>query len=81
MSKKVLKLVNNERIFAEVTSAKACTVGAADTCYTADHAGCTTYALDTCKKDYAACYDGAHDVCEYIDNNAPCNGAGQMDYT
>ena len=83
MTKRYVKLINNERIDAKITSAKACTVGAKDHCTVANYdlAQCTTYAVDTCGKDHSACYDGAHDVCYNIDNNAPCFGAGEMDYT
>ena len=84
MKKKLITLINNERTNIAINSAKAqdlCTVGAEDTCYTnVDHAHCTTYAYDYCGKDYAACYDGADDVC-YNTDTTVCSGAGAEDNT
>ena len=45
-----------------------------------NHALCTTYAYDVCGKDYAACYDGADDVCSYTDTTV-CFGPGVEDNT
>ena len=45
-----------------------------------NHALCTTYAYDVCGKDYAACYDGADDVCYNIDTTV-CYGPGAEDNT
>ena len=84
MKKKLISLINNERTNIAIHSAKAsgnCTVGAEDTCYTDEnHAQCTTYAYDVCGKDYAACYDGADDVCYYTDTTV-CFGPGAEDNT
>ena len=84
MKKKLISLINNERTNIAINSAKAqdhCTVGAEDTCYTNEnHAHCTTYAYDYCGKDYAACYDGADDVCYNIDTTV-CYGPGAEDNT
>ena len=84
MKKKLISLINNERTNIAIHSAKAsdlCPSGARDICYTnEDHAQCTTYAYDVCGKDYAACYDGADDVCSNIDTTV-CSGAGAEDNT
>ena len=84
MKKKLITLINNERTNIAINSAKAqdlCTVGAEDACYTnVDHAHCTTYAYDYCGKDYAACYDGADDVC-YNTDTTVCFGPGAEDNT
>ena len=84
MKKKLISLINNERTNIAINSTKAtvyCTVGAEDICYTnVDHAHCTTYAYDYCGKDYAACYDGADDVCSYTDTTV-CSGVGAEDNT
>ena len=84
MKKKLISLINNERTTIAIHSAKAsgeCTAGATDICYTnADHAHCTTYAYDYCGKDYAACYDGADDVC-YNTDTTVCFGPGAEDNT
>ena len=80
MIKKIIKLINNERIKPNVRMAKACTVvsGATDVCVYVDQEHCTTYAFDKCGKDYNACSAGADDVCSYIDYSA-CSGPGAED--
>ena len=84
MKKKLISLINNERTNIAINSAKAqdhCTVGATDIYYSDEnHAHCTTYAFDSCGKDYAACYDGADDVCYNIDTTV-CYGPGAEDNT
>ena len=84
MKKKLISLINNERKNIAINSAKAsygCTDGATDYSYTGvNHAFCTTYAYDVCGKDYAACFDGADDVCSYTDTTV-CFGPGVEDNT
>ena len=84
MKKKLISLINNERINTAIHSAKAsdvCTVGATDICYADEnHAHCTTYAYDVCGKDYYACSEKAEDVCYNIDTTV-CSGLGAKDYT
>ena len=43
MSKKVIKLINNERVNAKIASQKACSGGATDICVYQDNADCATY--------------------------------------
>lgn len=86
MKTRILKLINDERMNVRVASKKAygnCPANSVDICPSqyADLAFCSTYAYDKCtQKDYAACQQGADDICK-IDSNAPCIGAGQLDYT
>ena len=79
MKKRFIKLINDEKLSKKLTSAKACTEGARDYCpVPEDYADCTTYALDSCRKeDHAACYDGADDTCS-IDHTV-CFGPGAED--
>lgn len=82
MAKRIIKMINNERLNSKIVSSKACSPGAEDHCNIGyDFAECTTYAYDECGKDYSACYNGADDICNNVDNNAPCHGAGEHDYT
>ena len=65
--KKIIKLINNERIHNRVRSLKAdaeCSTGAVDICYNVDNIGCTIYAYDKCSTtDLTACTEGAQDIC------------------
>ena len=84
MSKKLIKLINNERSNAKVLSKKAydhayCDSTSSDTCVYIDNAACSVYATDECNKDYAACMEGAWDVCENYRDTDLCIGAGTMD--
>lgn len=84
MTKKIIKLINNERLNAKITSVKAtgCPGAAVDTCTSIDYSNsyCTSYAYDLCNKDYTACREGAQDICGNIDNDGPCEGVGVNDY-
>lgn len=83
MEKKIIKLINSERLNTRIASEKSavCYNGGKDICTWIDNAACYNYAFDSCGKDYRACSDGADDYCSYIDNNTPCSGAGQDDIT
>ena len=62
--KKILKLVNNERVNSKLVSQKACDATSKDVCPYVDNAECTTYSYDKCtKEDYAACYNYSDDTC------------------
>jgi len=54
-TKKVIKLINNERINRMITTAKGCALNTADTC--------KIYAYDMCPKDYSPCAGMAQDQC------------------
>ena len=82
--KKIIKLINDERLNASIQSQKAdnnadCSEGANDVCYYIDSAGCSTYANDVCNKDYAACIEGAQDICTNYRDIDLCIGAGNYD--
>ncbi len=70
--KKIIKLINNERINSAVLSNKAnnCVGGGVDYCAKEDRASCSAYADDTCTYDYYSynCYGiSTEDAC-YIDS-------------
>lgn len=72
----MIKLINNERKSAKISSMKAvgnCTIFSTDECEIQDYAHCTTYAYDKCGKDYAACFEGGYDLCENRDTDL-CHG-------
>ena len=78
--KKIINLINNERINTLIHSKKAvtdnaaCYNGAADICSYIDNDGCSIYAHDNCQKDYASCVGvESVDICS-IDYAACFNG-------
>ena len=95
MSKKVIKLINNERRNCKISSKKACDVRTDDVCTYIDAAECTIYATDICDKDYGVCSVMATDNCgidyegciknsaDYcaIEDTTSCHGTGAQDYT
>ena len=82
--KKYISLINNERknmIIKSIKASSLCTTGATDIYHDGVNAAhCTTYAYDSCGKDYAACFDGADDVCINVDTTV-CYGPGAEDNT
>lgn len=86
MSKMFIKLINNERTNLSIKSQKAaednafCKADSVDTCAHIDNAACSTYANDQCGKDYAACMEGAWDICTAVEKDIDlCIGAGVAD--
>ena len=79
MSKKLIKLINGERINTRIASQKACTENATDICTHEDNAECAAFAYDYCHKDYAACRNGADDVCYANYDYSVCVGPGAED--
>ena len=86
MSKKLIKLINNERMNLSIKSKKAvddnalCKPDSVDICTYIDNAACSTYATDECSKDYAACMEGAWDICSAVYRDTDlCIGAGVTD--
>ena len=62
--KKMIKLINDERVNAKAVSAKSCDETSQDYCYSGDFAECQVYSFDVCgTKDLAACYSHSQDVC------------------
>lgn len=79
--KKIIKLVNDERLKTTETSGKSCDPGSTDYCYSKDNAFCTVYSVDICViKDAAGCIGGSEDVCAKEWDTSACTG-GQSDYT
>jgi len=85
--KKVIKLINNERVKRSVMSAKASLYPcedptATDVCTVVnyDNAHCTVGATDLCTKDLAACTKYAVDYCDPGYDVHACIGSGNTDY-
>lgn len=88
MPKKLINLINNERTLLSIKSQKAaapennayCKDDSVDICTYIDNAACSTYATDKCSKDYAACMEGAWDICTAVYRDTDlCIGAGVSD--
>lgn len=86
MNKKIIKLINNERMNLSIKSKKAlddaarCKDDSVDICAYIDNAACSTYATDKCNKDYAGCMEGAWDICTAVYRDTDlCIGAGVSD--
>lgn len=79
MKRRMIKLINNERAKATISSQKGliCPSGSTDVCYSIDNAICSSYAYDACAKDYAGCSAGAKDTC--TTDYAGCVGSGVTD--
>lgn len=77
--KKLIKLINNERLNAKINASKGCDSTSLDTCSSPDYGNCALYAQDQCGKDYSTCAEGANDVCIYEDRTA-CVGVTGYDY-
>lgn len=70
--KKVIKLINDERVTLKQVSAKACDATSTDVCTEIDNAYCIVNSYDVCTKDYAGCSNDSEDYCAYMDT-APCS--------
>ncbi len=80
-TKKMIRLINNERVGARAISAKGCDSSSTDHCYYEDNAQCQVYSIDICStKDLAGCYSHAEDVCSGELDIAACV-YGNEDYT
>ena len=80
--KRIIKLVNNERLNTKAISGKSCETGT-DYCYPGveDSAHCMSNSIDICViKDAAACYESSKDVCAMVEDTYACHG-GSLDYT
>lgn len=82
MSKKIIKLINNERRVAKVKAGKACSSISYDICNVDgyDVATCAAYSYDKCGKDYSRCANGTDDICTYIDGGTTCSTVTIGDY-
>lgn len=65
MSKKIIKLINNERTNRKLSASKACDTTSTDVCAKTefDYASCTISSFDLCVKDYAGCTNNSIDYC------------------
>ena len=60
--KRIIKLINNERLAAKIQASKACVVGSYDYCTTnVDNGTCTQNSYDLCNKDHAGCTNYSYD--------------------
>lgn len=80
--KKIVKLINNERMNRKITASKACESDptATDICQKKDYADCTVYAFDACVKDHAGCTQYATDYCDPVRDLSACSGVNETDY-
>ena len=79
--KKIIKLINDERLKTTAMSGKSCDSGSTDHCYSQDQSECVIHSIDICVvKDSAGCYIGSEDVCAQVEDTYACHG-GQVDYT
>ncbi len=64
MTKKIIKLINNEHSKRRNTPAKACDSTSIDTgCTMGDYAHCYVHSTDSCNKDLTACINYSTDYC------------------
>lgn len=61
--KKIIKLINDERLNRKLNSGMACDSTSKDSCAIEDHAGCTVFSEDYCGKDFAGCTNNSFDYC------------------
>lgn len=62
-TKRIIRLINNERMGRNKISVKACDATSNDVCAVEDNAACTVYSYDLCVKDYAGCKNYSVDYC------------------
>ncbi len=82
--KKMVKLINDERLNPKIASKKAtepdtCDSTSVDVCNVADYSDCTVYAYDWCNTDYRSCTEGADDYCFGNYDTDLCSGPGESD--
>ena len=84
VTKKIVKLINGERVNRALTASKACDATSTDICAEKnyDYAHCTVYSTDLCVKDYAGCTEHTIDYCSgYQGRDFNACGYGVDDYT
>lgn len=75
-NKKIIKLINNERMNRKVSVRKACDATSTDICTEYDCGVCTVSSTDICLKDIGGtCVENAHDYCPTRDYAGCANGA------
>ena len=68
MKKRVIKLINNERLSTNIASVPTCDDTSINNCERLDLALCTVNSYDACGKDFYSCSADKTDYCYYIDN-------------
>lgn len=66
--KRIIKMINNERLNVKQQPQKACDSSSTDYCTSIDHSSCTINSYDYCQKDMAGCTNDSYDHCtsDYI---------------
>lgn len=64
-TRKIIKLINSERINRRIESSKACDTSSQDVCAMENYdlAQCTISSYDLCVKDYVGCTNNTVDYC------------------
>ncbi len=78
-TKKIIRLINNERMNRRIESSKACDATSTDVCAEKDNASCTISSYDLCIKDYKSCTNNSIDFCSSTKDFSYCS-AGETDY-
>lgn len=80
-SKRIIHLINNERLKMQASPEKGCDSTSMDHCYSNDTVECFVYSTDICyTKDWYTCVNHSADVCIDELDTAPCMNY-QNDYT
>ena len=80
-SKKIVKLINDERLNPKAISGKGCDESSTDHCYSFVEGHCAVQSIDICAiKDWESCTNNSQDVCLLTSDIKPCSGF-QDDYT
>lgn len=61
--KRIIKMINNERLNVKRHPQKACDSGSYDFCTNIDNASCVINSYDYCQKDLAPCVSNSYDKC------------------
>ena len=82
--RKIIKLINNERMNQKISSSKAvdfpCDSSSNDYCSEVDNAICTVGSYDLCVKDYAGCTNHTTDYCASVYDYSACYTPGATDH-
>ena len=78
-TKKLIKLINSERINSNIVSNKACEDYSTNICTAKDYATCVVNSYDVCSKDHAACFNNSYDYCNTYRDTDLCSD-GSHDY-
>ena len=95
-TRKIIKLINNERVNRKVSVRKACdatsidiceefdfqscTVSSTDICIKDLQGACANSSYDSCTRDYVGCDNASNDYCAALSDVSGCIGANMTDY-